>query len=44
MLDAGVYLAPSQYEAGFLSVAHNEQLIDEVVDAAADVLARVYAD
>jgi glutamate-1-semialdehyde 2,1-aminomutase len=43
MLDAGVYLAPSQYEAGFLSVAHNEPLIDEVIEAAAGVLERVFA-
>jgi glutamate-1-semialdehyde aminotransferase len=24
MLEAGVYLAPSQFEAGFLSTAHSE--------------------
>ncbi len=36
-LDAGVYLAPSAYEAGFLSTAHDGPAIDracEVVDAA----------
>ncbi len=32
LLDAGVYIAPSQYEAGFVSLAHDEKLIDETVD------------
>lgn len=34
MLDAGVYLAPSQYEAMFLSVAHTDKVIEETIDAA----------
>jgi glutamate-1-semialdehyde 2,1-aminomutase len=34
MLDRGVYLAPSQYEAGFVSVAHSEQDIGRTADAA----------
>ena len=33
MLDHGVYLAPSQFEAGFVSVAHGEADIDETVSA-----------
>ena len=28
MLDAGVYLAPSAYEAGFVSVTHDDAVID----------------
>jgi glutamate-1-semialdehyde 2,1-aminomutase len=34
MLDHGVYLAPSQYEAGFLSTAHGDAEIDQTLDAA----------
>ncbi len=39
MLDRGVYLAPSQFEAGFLSLAHDEVAIDRTVAAADDALA-----
>ncbi|MBE9549906.1 MAG: aspartate aminotransferase family protein, partial [Proteobacteria bacterium] len=35
MLERGVYLAPSAYEAGFMSQAHTDQLIDETIAAAA---------
>jgi glutamate-1-semialdehyde 2,1-aminomutase len=38
MLDAGVYLAPSQFEAGFLSTAHTPADIDQTVRAVAKVL------
>jgi glutamate-1-semialdehyde 2,1-aminomutase len=34
MLDAGVYLAPAQFEAMFVSAAHTEAMIDETVEAA----------
>ena len=34
MLKAGVYLAPSQFEAGFLSTAHTEQEIEKTIRAA----------
>ena len=36
MLDQGVYLAPSAFEAGFMSLAHSEQDIEKTL-AAADV-------
>jgi glutamate-1-semialdehyde 2,1-aminomutase len=36
MLDRGVYLAPSQFEAGFVSLAHSEADIDATLNAAAD--------
>ena len=39
MLDRGVYLAPSQFEAGFVSTAHGDAEIDATIDAAADALA-----
>jgi glutamate-1-semialdehyde 2,1-aminomutase len=38
MLDAGIYLAPSQFEAGFLSTAHTEADIDKTVAAATAVM------
>jgi glutamate-1-semialdehyde 2,1-aminomutase len=34
MLDSGVYLAPSQFEAAFVSLAHSEQDIDDTIAAA----------
>ncbi|MDQ4106796.1 MAG: glutamate-1-semialdehyde 2,1-aminomutase [Actinomycetota bacterium] len=34
MLRRGIYLAPSQYEAGFISVAHTEEDLDRTVEAA----------
>jgi glutamate-1-semialdehyde 2,1-aminomutase len=34
MLDAGVYFAPSAYEAGFVSSAHDDAIIDETIAAA----------
>ena len=36
MLERGVYLAPSAYEAGFLSMAHDEAVIAEILRAARD--------
>jgi len=38
MLDAGVYLAPSQFEAGFLCTAHTPADIEATVKAAAKVM------
>ena len=34
MLDAGVYLAPSQFEACFVSLAHDDTAIDKTIKAA----------
>jgi glutamate-1-semialdehyde 2,1-aminomutase len=34
MLDNGVYLAPSQFEAAFVSLAHTDEVIDQTIDAA----------
>ena len=41
MLEAGVYLAPSAYEAGFVSAAHTDADIDATVDAARQAFARI---
>jgi len=40
MLDEGVYLAPSAFEAGFVSIAHGEAEIDATVAAAARAFRR----
>jgi len=34
MLQRGVYLAPSQFEAGFISAAHDEDIIADTLEAA----------
>ncbi len=41
MLDAGVYLAPASYEAGFLSSAHTDADIDATVEAARGAFAKL---
>ncbi len=41
MLEAGVYLAPSQFEAGFTSTAHTVKVIDATVEAAQRAFCRV---
>ena len=39
MLEAGIYLAPSPFEAGFVSLAHRRKEIRETLDAAEKALA-----
>lgn len=41
MLDRGVYLAPSAFEAGFISSAHSEDDIETTLEAAAAVFAQL---
>jgi glutamate-1-semialdehyde 2,1-aminomutase len=43
MLDAGVYLAPSAFEAGFLSAAHSPEDIEATVTAAAGIFSGLHA-
>ncbi|AFZ29356.1 glutamate-1-semialdehyde 2,1-aminomutase [Gloeocapsa sp. PCC 7428] len=38
MLEHGIYFAPSQFEAGFTSVAHTEEDIDRTLAAAEEVM------
>lgn len=38
MLEHGIYLAPSQFEAGFTSIAHTEEDIEQTLQAARDVM------
>ena len=41
MLDEGVYLAPAIFEAGFVSKAHDEGIINDTLEAADRVFARI---
>jgi len=41
MLDEGIYLAPSAFEAGFVSAAHDDADIAATIDAAGSVLQRL---
>jgi len=41
MLDRGVYLPCSQFEANFVSTAHTDESIDETIAAAGEVLAEI---
>ena len=38
MLERGVYLAPSQFEAGFISTAHTDAVVEATIEAARQVL------
>jgi glutamate-1-semialdehyde 2,1-aminomutase len=37
LLERGIYVAPSQYEAMFVSLAHGDAEIDRTVEAFADL-------
>ena len=41
MLERGIYLAPSAFEAGFVSAAHTDADIDATIDAADEVLSEL---
>jgi len=43
MLDEGIYLAPSQYEAAFMSAAHTAEDVENTIAAAGRALARITA-
>ncbi|PJA32256.1 MAG: glutamate-1-semialdehyde-2,1-aminomutase [Zetaproteobacteria bacterium CG_4_9_14_3_um_filter_53_7] len=43
MLDEGVYLAPSQYEAAFMSAAHSDADVENTIAAAGRALAKLTA-
>lgn len=44
MLDEGVYLAPSAFEAGFVSAAHGDDEIDATIEAARKVFATLVSN
>ncbi len=41
MLDAGIYLAPSAFEAGFISSAHSDAEIEATLNAAEHAFAQL---
>ena len=41
MLDQGVYLAPSSYEAGFISAAHTEEDIEKTIEIANKAFSKI---
>ncbi len=41
MLEGGVYLAPSAYEAGFMSMAHSEQIIADTLKVAREAFQKL---
>jgi glutamate-1-semialdehyde 2,1-aminomutase len=41
MLDRGVYLAPSAFEAGFVSAAHSDEDLQQTLDAAEESFAKI---
>ena len=41
MLERGVYLAPSAFEAGFTSLAHSDEDIDATIEAFRECFAAV---
>jgi glutamate-1-semialdehyde-2,1-aminomutase len=42
MLDEGVYLAPSQFEAAFVSLAHTDEVIEQTLEAARKAIHRLH--
>ena len=41
MLDEGVYFAPSMYEAGFVCIAHSKKIIEQTLEIAKKVMAKL---
>ncbi len=42
MLERGIYLPPSQFESWFLSVCHDDQVIDQTLEAARDSFEAIF--
>jgi len=40
MLEQGIYIAPSQFEAGFISTAHSAEDVEKTIQAARNALAK----
>ena len=41
MLEHGVYLAPSAFETGFVSMAHSDDIIEKTLEAAGKCFAQL---
>jgi glutamate-1-semialdehyde 2,1-aminomutase len=44
MMESGVYLPPSQFEAAFLSAAHTQKDVEETVAAARQAFGGIHRD
>ena len=44
MLGEGVYLAPSQFEAAFVSLAHTDEIIEQTIEAGRKAITQINAD
>ena len=44
MIERGVYFAPSQFEAGFMSLAHDDEVIEKTVMAAREAFGELTSD
>jgi glutamate-1-semialdehyde 2,1-aminomutase len=42
MLSQGIYLAPSQFECAFMSLAHSDADIDQTIAASKNAFRKVY--
>ena len=43
MFENGIYIAPSQFEALFLSVSHREEILEQTLDTMSSVLSKVFS-
>lgn len=43
MLERGIYLAPSQFEAAFLSIMHGDEEIEKTIEVNRDVLKKIFS-
>jgi glutamate-1-semialdehyde 2,1-aminomutase len=41
MLSEGIYLAPSQFETGFLSTLHTEEVVEKTIQAARSAFRKI---
>ena len=41
MLERGIYFAPSAFEAGFMSIAHDDTIIEDTLAAAREAFAAI---
>ena len=41
MLDEGIFFAPSQYEAAFLTMAHDDEVVEQTIEACRRVFRKI---
>ena len=42
LLDKGIFIAPSQYEAGFISLAHSKSILDTTIEKITETLKELF--